>query len=62
MEQSGYEVAGQGASAVQACSLPLPLPCRLVTASFPEGHFSHVFIDECGHAVEPESLVAIAGE
>ncbi|CAM4612218.1 unnamed protein product [Lepidochelys kempii] len=34
---------------------------RLVTASFPEGHFSHVFIDECGHAVEPESLVAIAG-
>ncbi|XP_075766067.1 helicase MOV-10 [Pelodiscus sinensis] len=34
---------------------------RLVSASFPEGHFSHVFIDECGHAVEPESVVAIAG-
>ncbi|XP_029769683.1 helicase MOV-10 [Terrapene carolina triunguis] len=34
---------------------------RLVTAQFPDGHFSHVFIDECGHAVEPECLVAIAG-
>ncbi|NXX26329.1 SDE3 helicase, partial [Nicator chloris] len=35
---------------------------RLVSANFPPGFFSHVFIDECGHAVEPESLVAIAGE
>ncbi|XP_074833526.1 helicase MOV-10 isoform X1 [Carettochelys insculpta] len=34
---------------------------RLVSASFPDGHFSHVFVDECGHAVEPESVVAIAG-
>ncbi|NXQ19914.1 SDE3 helicase, partial [Peucedramus taeniatus] len=34
---------------------------RLVSANFPSGFFSHVFIDECGHAVEPESLVAIAG-
>uniref|UniRef100_A0ACB8F5S3 Uncharacterized protein n=1 Tax=Sphaerodactylus townsendi TaxID=933632 RepID=A0ACB8F5S3_9SAUR len=34
---------------------------RLVSADFPRGHFSHVFIDESGHAVEPESLVAIAG-
>ncbi|XP_077191029.1 helicase MOV-10 isoform X2 [Paroedura picta] len=34
---------------------------RLVSADFPWGHFSHVFIDESGHAVEPESLVAIAG-
>ncbi|NXR61185.1 SDE3 helicase, partial [Rhadina sibilatrix] len=34
---------------------------RLVSANFPPGFFSHVFIDECGHAVEPESLVAIAG-
>ncbi|NWV07663.1 SDE3 helicase, partial [Ptilonorhynchus violaceus] len=34
---------------------------RLVSANFPPGYFSHVFIDECGHAVEPESLVAIAG-
>ncbi|NXO03600.1 SDE3 helicase, partial [Rhinopomastus cyanomelas] len=34
---------------------------RLVSANFPPGHFSHVFIDECGQAVEPESLVAIAG-
>ncbi|XP_060087208.1 helicase MOV-10 isoform X2 [Heteronotia binoei] len=34
---------------------------RLVSADFPPGHFSHVFIDESGHAVEPESLVAIAG-
>uniref|UniRef100_A0A8C0H7L7 RNA helicase n=1 Tax=Chelonoidis abingdonii TaxID=106734 RepID=A0A8C0H7L7_CHEAB len=34
---------------------------RLVTAGFPDGHFTHVFVDECGHAVEPECLVAIAG-
>ncbi|XP_027551120.1 helicase MOV-10 isoform X1 [Neopelma chrysocephalum] len=34
---------------------------RLVSANFPPGYFSHVFIDECGHAVEPESVVAIAG-
>ncbi|NXG84323.1 SDE3 helicase, partial [Stercorarius parasiticus] len=34
---------------------------RLVSANFPPGFFSHVFIDECGHAVEPESVVAIAG-
>ncbi|NWI87216.1 SDE3 helicase, partial [Pitta sordida] len=34
---------------------------RLVSADFPPGFFSHVFIDECGHAVEPESVVAIAG-
>ncbi|NWT59640.1 SDE3 helicase, partial [Erythrocercus mccallii] len=34
---------------------------RLVSANFPPGFFSHVFIDECGHAVEPESVIAIAG-
>ncbi|XP_005510438.2 helicase MOV-10 [Columba livia] len=34
---------------------------RLVSANFPPGYFSHVFIDECGQAVEPESLIAIAG-
>ncbi|MEE6512435.1 hypothetical protein FKM82_019425 [Ascaphus truei] len=34
---------------------------RLVSANFPQGHFSHVFIDESGHAVEPECVTAIAG-
>ncbi|XP_053943610.1 helicase MOV-10 [Cuculus canorus] len=34
---------------------------RLVSANFPPGFFSHVFIDECGQAVEPRSVVAIAG-
>uniref|UniRef100_A0A8C3BIF9 RNA helicase n=1 Tax=Cairina moschata TaxID=8855 RepID=A0A8C3BIF9_CAIMO len=34
---------------------------RLASANFPPRYFSHVFIDECGHAVEPESVVAIAG-
>ncbi|KAG8450883.1 hypothetical protein GDO86_003231 [Hymenochirus boettgeri] len=34
---------------------------RLVSANFPKGHFSHVFIDEAGHAVEPECVTAIAG-
>ncbi|XP_042656086.1 helicase MOV-10 [Tyto alba] len=34
---------------------------RLASANFPPGFFSHVFIDECGQAVEPESVVAITG-
>ncbi|NXL30886.1 SDE3 helicase, partial [Glaucidium brasilianum] len=34
---------------------------RLVSANFPPGYFTHVFIDEDGQAVEPESAVAIAG-
>ncbi|KAM8975149.1 helicase MOV-10 [Pelodytes ibericus] len=34
---------------------------RLVSAVFPKNHFSHVFIDEAGHAVEPECVTAIAG-
>jgi len=34
----------------------------LVSAQFPIDHFTHIFIDEAGHAMEPESLVAIAGE
>lgn len=41
---------------------PLHLSPRLVSANFAPGFFSHVFIDECGQAVEPESMVAIAGE
>ncbi|XP_068125834.1 helicase MOV-10 isoform X2 [Hyperolius riggenbachi] len=34
---------------------------RLVSANFPPGHFSHVFLDESGHAVEPECVISIAG-
>ncbi|KAM5256075.1 helicase MOV-10 [Ctenodactylus gundi] len=34
---------------------------RLVSAQFPISHFTHIFIDEAGHCMEPESLVAIAG-
>ncbi|XP_061178747.1 putative helicase MOV-10 [Saccostrea echinata] len=34
---------------------------RLASANFPAGHFSHVFIDESGQAIEPEALIAIAG-
>ncbi|XP_030321193.1 helicase MOV-10 [Calypte anna] len=34
---------------------------RLVSANFPPGFFSHVFIDECGQAAETESVVPIAG-
>ncbi|CAI5777818.1 Hypothetical predicted protein [Podarcis lilfordi] len=34
---------------------------RVVYAQFPPGHFTHVFIDESGHAEEPQSLIAIAG-
>lgn len=34
---------------------------RLVSADFPKHHFSHIFIDEAGHAVEPECAIPIAG-
>lgn len=34
---------------------------RLVTGCIPAGHFSHLFIDESGHAVEPEALIPVAG-
>ena len=37
------------------------IPHRLASANFPTGHFSHVFIDESGQAIEPEALIAIAG-
>ncbi|XP_042348310.1 putative helicase mov-10-B.2 [Plectropomus leopardus] len=34
---------------------------RLVTGDIPDGHFTHVFVDEAGHAVETECLVPLAG-
>lgn len=34
---------------------------RLASANFPVGHFTHVFIDESGQAIEPEALIAVAG-
>ncbi|CAH1266449.1 MOV10 [Branchiostoma lanceolatum] len=34
---------------------------RLASANFPHGHFTHVFIDESGHAVEPEAVIPVAG-
>ncbi|XP_017548981.2 putative helicase mov-10-B.2 [Pygocentrus nattereri] len=34
---------------------------RLVTGGLPVGHFTHIFVDEAGHAVESEVIVGIAG-
>ncbi|KAK7067800.1 Helicase MOV-10, partial [Halocaridina rubra] len=34
---------------------------RIASSSFPPGHITHVFLDECGHAMEPECLAAMAG-
>ena len=33
---------------------------RLVSAMFPRNHFSHIFIDEAGHATEPECIIPVA--
>ena len=27
---------------------------------FPRDHFTHIFIDEAGHAVEPEAIISLA--
>ncbi|XP_054905535.1 putative helicase mov-10-B.1 [Poeciliopsis prolifica] len=34
---------------------------RFVTGGIPSGHFTHIFVDEAGHAVETECLVPLAG-
>uniref|UniRef100_A0A667WMC0 RNA helicase n=1 Tax=Myripristis murdjan TaxID=586833 RepID=A0A667WMC0_9TELE len=34
---------------------------RLVSGGIPHGHFSHVFVDEGGQAMEPECIIAVAG-
>uniref|UniRef100_H3DLP5 RNA helicase n=1 Tax=Tetraodon nigroviridis TaxID=99883 RepID=H3DLP5_TETNG len=34
---------------------------RLVTGGIPVGHFTHIFVDEAGQAVEPECIIAVAG-
>lgn len=36
--------------------------CRLVSGGISESHFTHVFVDEAGHAVETECLVPLAGK
>ena len=34
----------------------------MASAYFPDGYFSHVFIDEAGHAQEPEAVIAVSGK
>ena len=34
---------------------------RLVSGGLPDQHFTHVFIDEAGHSLQPECLVPLAG-
>ncbi|XP_048873880.1 putative helicase mov-10-B.1 isoform X2 [Brienomyrus brachyistius] len=34
---------------------------RFVTGGFPMKHFTYIFVDEAGHATEPETIISIAG-
>ncbi|KAI7797623.1 putative helicase mov-10-B.1 [Triplophysa rosa] len=34
---------------------------RLVSGGVHVGHFSHIFVDEAGHAVESETIISVAG-
>lgn len=34
---------------------------KLASAGFPQDHFTHLFIDEAGHATEPEAIIPLAG-
>ena len=34
---------------------------RLVTMGLEKSDFSHIFLDEAGHAMEPEALIPISG-
>ncbi|XP_076596549.1 LOW QUALITY PROTEIN: putative helicase mov-10-B.1 [Chaetodon auriga] len=34
---------------------------RLVTGGIPEGHFTHIFVDEAGQATETQCLIPLAG-
>lgn len=43
------------------CNKNVFLSFRLVTGGVPVNHFSHVFVDEAGQALEPETVIAIAG-
>ncbi|XP_066559522.1 putative helicase mov-10-B.1 isoform X2 [Amia ocellicauda] len=33
----------------------------LVSGGIPKGHFTHIFVDEAGHTVEPECVIGMAG-
>lgn len=35
---------------------------KLVTFGIPNDHFTHFFIDEAGHAMEPEAVIPLAGK
>ena len=34
---------------------------KLASLGFPDDHFTHLFIDEAGHATEPEAIVPLSG-
>ena len=59
IHQSDQQIYFQGFQIILWLSL-LSFP-RLVSGEIPDQHFTHVFIDEAGHSLQPECLVPLAG-
>ena len=63
--QSGRKVVTHGSKSDLPIVITKFIPIwnifwRIFFSGFPEDHFTHLFIDEAGHATEPEAIIPLA--